>query len=252
MKQIFSQIAQGDQGVLGRAEALHESLQATKLDVLQGAVDGAIQDRADNFMAAVQCYRDHPFRRQLNEPPVVWQEGSTRLLDYDWEKDRCGPGRQGAKQPIAKQPILVVPSLINRSYILDLLPDQSFLRWLAKQGFRPLLVDWDAPGPAEKGFELTDYVAGRLEACLNFVRADQERGPHSSATRKPVVLGYCMGGLLALALAQRRPEDLAGAVFLATPWDFHADGPDRARLLAASLVPLAPLMEAAGELPVDT
>src|SRR3546814_8401308 len=60
-----------------------------------------------------------------------------------------------------------------------------------------------------------------------------------------------MGGLLALALAQRRQGDLAGLVLMATPWDFHADNAPQGRLAAASLPLLAPLLEIAGELPVD-
>src|SRR3546814_17470322 len=94
-------------------------------------------------------------------------------------------------------PVLVVPSLFNRGYILDLSAGRSFLRWLADQGFRPFLVDWDSPGEAERRFDLTDYVAGRLEAALNVVL-------DATGGRPVAVLGYCMGGLLALALAQRR------------------------------------------------
>ena len=50
--------------------------------------------------------------------------------------------------------MLVVPSLINRPYILDLAPGRSLLRWLAAQGLRPLLMDWGTPGAAEAGFDL--------------------------------------------------------------------------------------------------
>ena len=57
---------------------------------------------------------------------------------------------------------LVVPSLINQSQVLDLLPGASMLRFLAAGGTRPLLVDWGAPGELERSFTLTDYVAGRL------------------------------------------------------------------------------------------
>jgi hypothetical protein len=60
-----------------------------------------------------------------------------------------------------------------------------------------------------------------------------------------------MGGLLALALAARRGQGLRGLALLATPWDFHADQAAQARLVAASLVSLDPLMALQGELPVD-
>ncbi len=62
--------------------------------------------------------------------------------------------------------VLFVPSLINRAYILDLMPEASMLRWLAAHGVRPLLLDWGWPGEVERRVHLTDYVAGRLERAL--------------------------------------------------------------------------------------
>ena len=107
---------------------------------------------------------------------------------------------------------------------------------------RPLLLDWGAPGPLEQGFGLTDYIAGRLERAL---------AAAVTVTGGPVILlGYCMGGLLALALAQRQPARVAGLALLATPWDFHAPGSAAPRALAASLPALAPWL-ATGSLPVD-
>ncbi|MCI0754506.1 alpha/beta fold hydrolase [Teichococcus vastitatis] len=183
----------------------------------------AEQDRA--LIAGIAAYRRHPFARDLPDPPVLWREGSSRLLDY---------GGTGA-------PLLVVPSLVNRSYVLDLLPEHSMLRWLAAQGHRVLLLDWGWPEPAERGFTLTDYVAGRLERAL----AAMPGG-------RAVMLGYCMGGLLALAAALRRPERLRGLALLATPWNFHAgDTAPRAQALAALLPGLEPWLQATGTLPVD-
>jgi len=139
--------------------------------------------------------------------------------------------------------VLAVPSLINRAHILDLTEDRSLLRALAAAGTRPLLVDWGAPGDLERGFSLTDYIAGRLEQALDRVLAEVG-GP-------VVLLGYCMGGLLTVALALRRWRDLSGLVCLATPWDFHAERPSQAKLLGASLGLIEPLLRNMGELPVD-
>jgi poly(3-hydroxyalkanoate) synthetase len=67
----------------------------------------------------------------------------------------------------------------------------------------------------------------------------------------PVLVGYCMGGTLAVAAAQRRPELISGIALLAAPWDFHA--PDRARALhaAATLPLLEPLLAVGQTMPVD-
>ncbi len=169
------------------------------------ALDRELTRRAALFVAGLETYRRHPHRRAADEERVVWGVGSTRLLDYS------GAGGR---------PVLIVPSLINRHYITDLLPERSFVRFLRDAGMRPLVVDWGAPGEPERGFGLDDYIA-RLDAILG-------------AVREPVaVIGYCMGGLLALAVAQRRTANITGLALLATPWDFHAERPEQARLLGA-------------------
>lgn len=184
------------------------------------------EDRA--LLAGIAAYRRHPFERRLPDPPTAWTEGETRLLDY-------------APPAPAGPPVVFVPSLVNRAQVLDLMEGRSLLRFLAGQGVRPLLLDWGWPGKAERAFTLTDYVAGRLERML-------------AAMPQPVVLvGYCMGGLLALAAALRRPDRVAAIGLLATPWDFHATPEEAARAgAAAALLPgLEPILQATGALPVD-
>jgi polyhydroxyalkanoate synthase len=125
---------------------------------------------------------------------------------------------------------------------IDLSAERSLLRHLACTGVRPLLVDWGKPGPVEASFTLTDYIAGPLEAALD--RAlELGRGPVG-------VIGYCMGGLLALALALRRQPDVAQLSLLATPWDFHVDQA-LARRVAAALPWLNLVTDALGAMPVD-
>ena len=175
------------------------------------------------LIAGIAAYRRHPWRRELDDPPVVWREGGSRLLDFG------GAGR----------PVLFVPSLVNRATVLDLSRGRSMMRHFAAQGVRTLLLDWGWPGPLERGFTLTDYIAGRLERALASVGA-------------PVVLaGYCMGGLLTVAAAERRPERVAALALLATPWDFHAVEAGKAAGLARLLPLLEPAMAMSGSLPVD-
>jgi polyhydroxyalkanoate synthase len=126
--------------------------------------------------------------------------------------------------------VLFVPSLVNRGYILDLSERRSLLRYLAGRGVRPLLLEWGEPGDAERDFDFTDYVAGRLERALD--AALEIAGAPVS------LVGYCMGGLMALALALRRPADIGALTLLATPWDFHAEHAAEARRLALLAGPL--------------
>ncbi len=215
--------------VAREAEALRGELESAPADELAAAVGRAAGERFDRLTAAILRYRTAPPRRVPEPVPTVWVEGSARLLDYG----------QLARAP--GLPVFVVPSLVNRAHVLDLLPERSFLRSLAAAGLRPLLLDWDAPGPEERTFGLDAYVA-RLERAFD-AAAEIVR-------QRPAVIGYCMGGVLATALASRR-ADLPALALLATPWDFHAGLPEQARLTAASLGPLEPLLQALGELPVD-
>lgn len=190
------------------------------------AVDAEILRRSHALLAGVAAYRNHPFERPPSRLEEIRVQGTTRLL---------GPART------AGAPILIVPSLINRWYVLDLVPGRSLVEYLGETGFTPYVVDWGAPGPVERRFGLTDYVAGRLEHALETVL---ER-----TGRKPVVIGYCMGGVLAMALARRRLPDLAALVLMATPWDFSA-GP-AGRLITLWKPALAACLDLHGELPTD-
>jgi polyhydroxyalkanoate synthase len=114
---------------------------------------------------------------------------------------------------------------------------------MAARGFSPFVVDWDAPGPVEQRFDLTRYIAGRLEGALDAVRREPGGPIH--------VVGYCMGGMLALALALRRQKDIAGLICLATPWDFHAEGKAQAQLIGEMGRRLDPMFQILGEMPVD-
>jgi polyhydroxyalkanoate synthase len=200
-----------------------------KPDALAAAIDAEARRRLDRLMTGILAYRRHPYRRDLPDPPAVWAEGTTTLLDYS------APGAGGPT-------VFIVPSLVNRAYILDLTAETSFVRYLAGTGVRPLLVDWGAPGPVERRFTLGDYVTRRLEPAFDHA---------ARAGETLAVVGYCMGGLLALALAQRRASRVAGLACLATPWDFHAADAPRARALGALLPALEPLLRTLGELPVD-
>lgn len=185
------------------------------------------------LIAGIAAYRRHPWSRDLPDPPCLWREGGTRLLDYGVH------GGGGSGEAGGGLAVLFVPSLVNRAHVLDLMPGRSMLRWLAGQGVRPLLLDWGWPGEAERRFTLTDYVAGRLERAI------------LAADGAVVLAGYCMGGLLALAAALRRPDRVRALALLATPWDFHAADAAQARQLAAAAPLFEPLMAATGTLPVD-
>ena len=210
-----------------QASALQEALAEADPEALAHALGAEAAGRIRRFRAGIDAYRAHPYRRRLTDPPVFWQAGATRVLAFG------GPS-SGA-------PVLLVPSLINRAYILDLQATRSFARYLGERGLHPYLLDWGQPGADERDFGLDDYILGRLAPALEAVRRD--------AGRPPALAGYCMGGTLALPLAAR--TEVAALVLLATPWDFQADGGHQARLVAASMPALRALIEASGHMPAD-
>ena len=165
--------------------------------------DSTLQD----FFKGIQKYQNHAFKRSMPELPVIWQAGEARLLSAQQGK---------AKHDI---PVVLVPSMVNGSEILDLLPDRSLLRWLAAQGFDSYLLDWGEPS--------LDSGQADIDTAL------QERLiPAIESLGKPVLLlGYCMGGLFSAALASFRPDLVKGVLLLASPWNFHDEkGALKARL----------------------
>lgn len=217
----------------GRAAAAGGTSTGATPDSFETAMDEEVRRRLDLFMTGIERYRHHPYRRSVSEPTVCWKDGSTLMLDYGALSDAARAGR----------PVLVVPSLVNRGYVLDLTEERSLLRDLTRRGYRPFLIDWGFPGEAERRFSMTDYVAGRLEAALEAVLT-------ITGTR-PALLGYCMGGLLTLALAQRRPRDVTALMLLATPFDFAADAPPIAASLPMAEPWLSGMIDALGWLPTD-
>lgn len=231
-----SAVAAARDRLASEMQKLEPAIQKADPLQLMTALQAEGRRRFGQLLGGIEAYRRHSYHRDMPAMPVVWDEGTTKLLDYREVK-----GDQGRRKQRPR--VLVVPSLVNRYYVLDLDARASFLRWLAGNGFDPFVVDWDAPGYLERGFSLSDYIVGRLQNALQAVR-QEPGGPI-------VVIGYCMGGDLALSLALRRQKDLAALVLLATPWDFHAENEAHARMVGEVGRQLEPVLQVLGELPVD-
>ncbi|PIW28947.1 MAG: poly-beta-hydroxybutyrate polymerase [Rhodospirillales bacterium CG15_BIG_FIL_POST_REV_8_21_14_020_66_15] len=220
-----------------RARDLEKALAGVPPEAFYRAVAAEARTRLDRFAEGVRKYRAAKRVPRPAEPPVIWREGSSRLLDYGAVPETATA--EGQQAPV----VLVVPSLVNRYWVLDLDHDQSLLRSLAARGLRPLVVDWDAPRGEETAYTFTDYIAGRLSRALDFA-CDLNGGPVA-------LVGYCMGGLLSLALAQLRLKDVRALVMMAAPWDFHVAYGDLVRVLDGMMPRLEDTVARAGVLPVD-
>jgi polyhydroxyalkanoate synthase len=136
---------------------------------------------------------------------VVWTENKWRLL-------RFAPAR-----PRFATPVLLVPSLINRWYVLDLGSGRSLIEWLVAQGHDVFCIDWGTPS-AEDAHLTWDDIAGRYLGRA--VRVAARYG----ARDRVHVLGYCLGGTLAVSHAAAFPERVASLLALAAPIDFAEAG----------------------------
>jgi len=172
---------------------------------LQQALAKEAKSRASSLLTGLLRYVESPYKRTVAEPPCIWEKGNARLLDYGLKSAAV----TGGDRPV----VLFVPSLINRYYVLDLEEDRSFLRFCAANGLYPLVLDWGAPGGYEEQFGVDDYITDILIPAIDYIAR--------ISAQKVTLVGYCMGGVLALAAAKLNRPKIAGLALLATPWDFH-------------------------------
>lgn len=125
---------------------------------------------------------------------VLAETRAYRLLHY-----------QPVVSKTAQTPILAVYALINRSYVLDLQPDKSWIRSLLSQGFDIYLIDWKDPSAVDKYVSFDDYVNGYINDCVDIVLK-------KTKVDKLTLHGYCMGASMSImytALHQQKVRNLA-------------------------------------------
>jgi polyhydroxyalkanoate synthase len=116
----------------------------------------------------------------------------------------------------AKTPILVIYALINKSYILDLQPDKSWIRSLLSQGFDVYLVDWKAPSSADKYVSFDDYVNCYIDDCVDIVR-------EKNKVDKVTLHGYCMGATMSVMYTTLHEEKVRNLATIAPVMDAEKD-----------------------------
>ena len=125
-----------------------------------------------------------------------------------------------ATETVHERPLLMVPPWINKFYILDLRPSNSFAAWCVAQGFTVFMVSWVNPDGRHRDRGFDDYLRDGIFAALDAVE-------RATGEREVTAIGYCIGGtLLAMALAwmgARGDDRVRAATFFAAQVDF-ADG----------------------------
>lgn len=147
--------------------------------------------------------------------PVVGATPSTLVhRENKWRLLRYKPRPEGLAH---KTPILLIPSLINRHYVLDLKPGKSMVEYLVEQGHDVYIMDWGTPGPEDRYLTFD-------EICDTYIGRALRKTTESAGAQKAHVLGYCLGGTLSVIHAAVKPERIASLTTLAAPVDFTDDG----------------------------
>lgn len=189
-----------------------------------GAADGHDFPQAmKDMLLGVQKYQQHPSEPRRPALHTVWRQGSVSLQSV-----HAGIPAAGGK-PV----LLLIPSMVNRAYILDLMEDRSLLRWLEGQGIVTLLLDWGEPVNDGDLVDIDRAVMKHLVPAVQYIAAEARSKIH--------VLGYCMGGTLLAGVAHYIAQHTHSLIFLAAPWDFHAGSQallNRIKFWAPSATPL--------------
>jgi polyhydroxyalkanoate synthase len=188
--------------------------------MLRRETEGA-PERLERALAGLRRYQEAERPAPPEPPAAVAEVLGAKVRDYGG----AGP------------PVLFVPSLINPPSILDL-PGRSLLRWLAADGrVRPLLLDWgwDVEARASRS------VAGHVEEiALPLISALGE---------PPALVGYCLGGTMALAAAA--PSGAPAVAAIAAPWRFSGFPNDARAMLGRLWAAAEPTSRSLGCLPME-
>lgn len=141
---------------------------------------------------------------------VIYQNDIMQLIQYE-----------PTTEAVAKTPMLIVPPWINKFYILDLQPANSFIKWLVDQGRTVFVISWVNPEPVLKDKTFEDYIREGLFEALSSVSL-------ATGEDKTDVIGYCIGGtMLSMALAymaKTGDNRINSATFFTAQADFTEAG----------------------------
>ena len=141
---------------------------------------------------------------------VVFQTELMQLLQYD-----------PTTETVFKAPLLIVPPWINKFYILDLQPKNSFIKWAADQGHTVFVISWLNPDARMAHKRFDDYM---LEGPLAAIDAIEQ----ATGEKKINIIGYCIGGTLTAStlayMAAKNDNRLQSATFFTTMVDFADPG----------------------------
>ncbi|WP_421998337.1 PHA/PHB synthase family protein [Reyranella sp.] len=141
---------------------------------------------------------------------VVYQNEVMQLLQY-----------APATDEVYAMPLLIVPPWINKFYILDLKPENSFIKWATEHGYTVFVISWVNPDEQLAKLTFEDYMKLGPLAALGAIE-------QATGERKVSAIGYCIGGTLMAAtlayMAARGDDRIAACTFFTAQVDFSEPG----------------------------
>src|SRR5918911_1767194 len=141
-----------------------------------------------------------------------------------------------------KTPILVVYALINKSYVLDLQQDKSWIKSLLSQGFDVYLIDWKCPTAVDKYVSFDDYVNSYIDDCIDIVLKKNK-------VDKLTLHGYCMGATMSIMYTTLHQEKIRNLAVIAPVVDTEKDTTVIGNL--AKNMDVNKMLDVVGNLPVE-
>jgi polyhydroxyalkanoate synthase len=186
----------------------------------------------EGLQRAQQAY----FQVAPTRSEVVAYRGRARLLCY-----------RSTLEPSAtsRTPLLLIPSLIGRYYLFDLLSRKSFVSFFAQQGFDLFVIDWGTPSPADRDISLAQHI----EEYVSYFVTEALRGRFfGSATPGIHLMGYSLGGVMAASFASIQPKKISSLTLLSTPIDLSLSG-NVGRSIRAGRRAIDAMLRVFGEMP---
>lgn len=200
--------------LLTNPEVLRETLRTSGENLVKG-LDNLLHDlKRGGGKLAIRQTDDTKFEfgKNIATAPgkVIFRNELMELLQFD-----------PTTELVHERPLLIFPPWINKYYILDLKPENSFIRYMTQKGYTVFVASWVNPDSklAEKTFE--DYMRLGIFAGLDAVEK-------ATGVRDPNVIGYCIGGTLLSAtlghMAVTGDDRINSATFFAAQVDFSEPG----------------------------
>jgi polyhydroxyalkanoate synthase len=174
--------------------------------VASNAVPKEVENFFDKYSAGMRVLLEGAQANTGQTPKeVVWTKNKAKLYRYEPAAEK--------KYPV---PILMIYALINRPYVLDLLPGNSFIEYLVGEGFDVYLLDWGIPGDEDKDIDLENHI-------LDYMPRVVKKVLRTSHAEELTLFGYCMGGTMAAIYASLFPKNIKNLILLTAPTSFPRD-----------------------------